>query len=244
MVAWREINGGDVLNVFFAVIIAAFSLGQAGPNVQALSSGAGAAANIFSVIERVPAIDAYSEEGKRVDQLRGQIELRGVKFHYPSRPDVPVLHHFSLTVEEGETVALVGESGSGKSTIIQLLERYYDPVEGSVLVDGVDIREYHIQSYREHLALVQQEPVLFSASIAENVSLGMPDARPAPSHDQVVDACTMANAKDFIERLPEKYATLVGERGGLLSGGQRQRVAIARALVKDPKVRSLPLALP
>ncbi|KAI9224072.1 multidrug resistance protein 3 [Blastocladiella britannica] len=228
-------TGGTVLNVFFAVIIGAQQLGIAGPNVQVIATARGAAAKVFEVIERVPTIDTQSDAGTRIKSVRGDIELRNVKFHYPTRPDVPILKDFSLTIKAGESVALVGESGSGKSTIIQLVERFYDPVEGQILVDGVDIKDYHLQTFREHLGLVSQEPVLFDATIAENVALGAISEQEV-TREQIVHACELSNAAKFIGKLPEGYDTPVGERGALLSGGQKQRVAIARSILKDPKI--------
>ncbi|ORZ35134.1 P-loop containing nucleoside triphosphate hydrolase protein [Catenaria anguillulae PL171] len=230
-----EINGGTVITVFFAVMIGAFSLGNSGPNIQVIATARGAAAKVYSVIERVPSIDTSSEEGVRVTELKGDIEFRNVSFHYPSRPDIPILKNFSLKIKAGENVALVGQSGSGKSTLIQLLERFYDPVEGEVLVDGRNIKEYHLQSYRQCIGLVQQEPVLFDATISENVALGAREGVQV-SRDQIIEVCKLSNAAKFIEKLPEGYDTPVGERGALLSGGQKQRVAIARAVISQCKI--------
>jgi ATP-binding cassette subfamily B (MDR/TAP) protein 1 len=164
--------------------------------------------------------------------MRGELALEDVSFSYPSRPDASIFSKFSLTVPAGATVALGGQSGSGKSTVIQLVERFYDPLAGSVLLDGVDIRELQLEWLRKQIGLVSQEPVLFATSIRENILYGKPDA----SEEEVVAAAKAANAHGFISKLPAGYATLCGERGTQMSGGQKQRIAIARAIVKDPKV--------
>jgi ABC-type phosphate transport system ATPase subunit len=141
-------------------------------------------------------------------------------FRYPSRPEAVVFNRFNLTVEAGTTVALVGASGNGKSTVVSLLERFYDPESGAVLLDGRDIRELNVQWLRNTMGLVSQEPVLFSSSIADNIAYGKPGA----SMQEIVAAAKMANAHDFVTAFPDAYATLVGDRGIQLSGGQKQRV--------------------
>ncbi|HEY0886770.1 MAG TPA: ABC transporter transmembrane domain-containing protein [Ramlibacter sp.] len=158
------------------------------------------------------------------------VAFEHVIFHYPSRPLTPALHDFSLAAAPGETVALVGASGAGKSTVFQVLLRFYDPREGRVLLDGVPTRDLSLHDLRSRIALVPQEPVIFSASALENIRYG----RPLASDDEVVAAATAAFAHDFISALPERYGTFLGERGVRLSGGQRQRIAIARAILKNP----------
>jgi ATP-binding cassette subfamily B protein len=158
---------------------------------------------------------------------RGEAKLERVTFHYPARPETAALTEFTLAVAPGERVALVGPSGAGKSTVFQLLLRFYDPESGRVLVDGVDARECDPLALRTRFALVPQEPVLFGASVAENVRYGRPDATDA----EVRAACEAAYALEFIERLPQGFDTFLGERGVRLSGGQRQRLSIARALL-------------
>ncbi|ORX89508.1 ste6-like protein [Basidiobolus meristosporus CBS 931.73] len=239
---WNDIDVGNVFNVFFAVIIGAFSLGHVAPNLQAFAFAQGAAAKLYDAIYRVPAIDSSSAEGiQPTERTNGLIEARDIHFTYPSRPDVPILKGINLTVEPGKTVALVGTSGSGKSTIIQLLERFYDPLEGEILLDGRPIKSLNVHWLRRQIGLVSQEPTLFKCTIAENVAHGLigtayENESAEKKMELIEEACKMANAHGFIMTLPNKYDTHVGERGFLLSGGQKQRIAIARAIVKDPRI--------
>jgi ATP-binding cassette subfamily B protein len=162
----------------------------------------------------------------------GRIAFRDVGFCYPSRPDEPVLDGFDLAVEPGETVALVGPSGAGKSTVMQLLLRYYDPQQGRVTLDGVDLRDAALDEVRRRIAIVPQDPVIFGATARENIVYGLPGV-----DEQVLrDTLVAAHADSFIDQLPHGLDTYLGERGVRLSGGQRQRIAIARALLRDPTV--------
>jgi len=163
---------------------------------------------------------------------RGEVVFDAVTFHYPSRPQQAALQDFSLHIRPGEKVALVGPSGAGKSTVFQMLLRFYDPAQGRIRIDGLDIRELALTSLRSQLAMVSQDAVIFAASVIDNVRYGRPDA----SEALVRQACEAAFAAEFIEQLPEGYATDLGERGVRLSGGQRQRIAIARAILADRPV--------
>lgn len=211
------------------------------PELQAISKAQGAAAKLYQTIDRVPSIDSSSADGLRLDHVKGVISFENVKFHYPSRPNVPILKGYTATFEAGQTVALVGASGSGKSTIVALTERFYDPIEGTVLLDGHDIKTLNVKWLRQQIGLVSQEPTLFATSVRGNVEHGLigskwENAPDAERFELVKKACIDANAHDFIMKLPDGYDTNVGERGMLLSGGQKQRVAIARAIVSDPKI--------
>lgn len=236
-----ECTLSDILTILLAVIFGAFSLGHVGPWVSSFTTAISAAAKIYGTIDRVSPLDPMASAGKTFDTLEGTIELRNVKHIYPSRPEVVVMEDVSLLVPAGKTTALVGASGSGKSTIVGLVERFYDPVGGVVLLDGQNIQGLNLHWLRQQISLVQQEPVLFATSIFNNIRHGLLGPRfqhlsVEKTKEMVLDAARMANAHDFITALPEGYETNVGERGFLLSGGQKQRIAIARAIVSDPKI--------
>uniref|UniRef100_A0A8C0HS18 MDR1 protein n=1 Tax=Buteo japonicus TaxID=224669 RepID=A0A8C0HS18_9AVES len=223
---------GNVLTVFFSVLIGAFSIGQTAPSIEAFASARGAAYTIFNIIDNEPQIDSYSETGYKPDHIKGNLEFQNVYFNYPSRPDIEILKGLNLKVSCGQTVALVGGSGCGKSTTVQLIQRFYDPKEGTVTIDGQDIKTLNVRYLREIIGVVNQEPVLFATSIAENIRYGHEDV----TMEEIEKATKEANAYDFIMKLPNKFETVVGERGAQLSGGQKQRIAIARALVRNPKI--------
>ncbi|KAF9183970.1 Multidrug resistance protein 1 [Haplosporangium sp. Z 767] len=227
---------GEVLNVFMGMIIGAFALGNIGPNVASFASAQGAAYNIFQTIDRVPTIDSASPAGAKPENVQGHVVVRDVDFHYPSRPDVPILKKMNIEVKPGQTVALVGHSGSGKSTIVGLVERFYDPISGSVTLDGIEIKDWNVSYLRDTIGIVSQEPVLFNATIKQNIALGIRKDQAEPTDKEIIEACRLSNAHDFISNLPDKYNTMVGEKGALLSGGQKQRIAIARALIKNPRI--------
>ncbi|XP_027395680.1 phosphatidylcholine translocator ABCB4-like isoform X2 [Bos indicus x Bos taurus] len=218
--------------VFFSILIGAFSIGQAAPCIDAFANARGAANAIFAIIDSDPKIDSFSERGHKPDNIKGNLEFRDVHFSYPARPDVQILKGLNLKVESGQTVALVGNSGCGKSTVVQLVQRLYDPDVGSIIIDGQDIRTFNVKYLREIIGVVSQELVLFATTVAENIRYG----RGNVTMDEIQQAVKEANAYEFIMRLPQKFDTLVGERGAQLSGGQKQRIAIARALVRNPKI--------
>ncbi|XP_072995684.1 ABC transporter B family member 9-like [Typha latifolia] len=225
-------NGGVVINTLFAVMTGAMSLGEATPCVTAFAAGQAAAYRIFEIIKRKPEIDAYDTSGIMLEDIKGNIELKDVYFSYPARPDHLIFDGFSLKVASGTTMAIVGESGSGKSTVINLVERFYDPQAGEVLLDGINIKTLRLGWLREKIGLVSQEPLLFATTIRENIMYGKENA----TSEEIRAAAELANAANFIDKLPEGLETMVGERGAQLSGGQKQRIAIARAIVKNPKI--------
>ncbi|CAM5112321.1 unnamed protein product [Natator depressus] len=223
---------GKVLTVFFAILIGAFSVGQTAPGMEAFANARGAAYAIFNIIDNEPQIDSFSETGYKPDHIQGNLEFHNVYFNYPSRQDVKVLKGLNLKVNCGQTVALVGSSGCGKSTTVQLIQRFYDPEKGMITIDGHDIKTLNLRYLREIIGVVNQEPVLFATTIAENIRYGREDV----TMEEIEKAVKEANAYDFIMKLPDKFETIVGERGAQLSGGQKQRIAIARALVRNPKI--------
>ena len=214
--------------VFYAALVAA-SIGALSEVWGDLQRAAGATERIAEILAIRPEIVVPANPRPLPDPPRGALHFERVRFHYPSRPDTPALDDFSLSVTPGETVALVGPSGAGKSTVFQLLLRFYDVAAGEIAVDGVPLPQADPAALRRRMALVPQEPAIFAASVLENVRYARPDADEAA----VRAACRAAFADEFIDRLPEGYATWLGERGQRLSGGQRQRIAIARALLAD-----------
>ncbi|KAK8913700.1 ABC transporter B family member 11 [Platanthera zijinensis] len=225
-------TGADVINVIFAILTGSFSLGQASPCMTAFASGRAAAYKMFETINRKPEIDAYDTNAKKLDDIHGDIEFRDVYFSYPARSDEQIFRGFSILISSGTTVALVGESGSGKSTVISLIERFYDPQAGVVLIDGTNIKDLQLRWLRGKIGLVSQEPVLFTSSIKDNISYGKENA----TTEEIRIAAELANASKFIDKMPQGLDTMVGEHGTQLSGGQKQRIAIARAILKDPKI--------
>ncbi|KAG7570773.1 ABC transporter-like [Arabidopsis thaliana x Arabidopsis arenosa] len=225
-------TGGQVLNIIIAVLTGSMSLGQTSPCLSAFAAGQAAAFKMFETIERKPNIDSYSTDGKVLDDIKGDIELKDVYFTYPARPDEQIFRGFSLFISSGTTVALVGQSGSGKSTVVSLIERFYDPQTGEVLIDGINLKEFQLKWIRSKIGLVSQEPVLFTASIKDNIAYGKEDA----TIEEIKAAAELANASKFVDKLPQGLDTMVGEHGTQLSGGQKQRIAVARAILKDPRI--------
>ncbi|CAN1353019.1 ABC transporter B family member 11 [Linum perenne] len=225
-------SGGQVINVIVAVLTASMSLGQTAPPMSAFAAGKAAAYKMFETINRRPTIDASDPRGKTLEEIRGDIDFKEVNFSYPSRPDEQIFSSFSISIPSGTTMALVGESGSGKSTVISLIERFYDPQSGEVLVDGINLKEFQLKWIRQQIGLVSQEPVLFASSIRDNIAYG----KDGSTDDEIKAATELANAAKFIDKLPQGIDTMVGDHGTLLSGGQKQRIAIARAILKNPRI--------
>ncbi|TGN61532.1 ATP-binding cassette domain-containing protein [Paracoccus liaowanqingii] len=260
-IATRAVMTAIVIFLIFAGVIGVLWIGArdvqegamtAGQLVQfviyaiLVSSATGALSEIWGELQRAAGAterlaELLSAEDTLVDPphpqplpqpLRGQIALQGVGFRFPTRPDAAALDVIDLTIRPGETVALVGPSGAGKTTVIQLIQRFWDPAEGRVTLDGIDLRDLARTDLRGQIALVPQDPVIFAASAAENIRLGRPEASDA----EVQAAARAAHAHEFIAALPQGYETALGERGVMLSGGQRQRVAIARAMLRDAPI--------
>nr|KYP54372.1 ABC transporter B family member 19 [Cajanus cajan] len=232
LIAKNELDGGSAIACFFGVNVGGRGLALALSYFAQFAQGTVAASRVFFIIERIPEIDSYSPEGRKLSSVRGRIELKSVSFAYPSRPDSPILHSLNLVLPSSKTVALVGASGGGKSTIFALIERFYDPIEGIITLDGHDLRTLQVKWLRDQIGMVGQEPVLFATSILENVMMGKDNA----TKEEAIAACAAADAHSFISNLPLSYDTQVGDRGTKLSGGQKQRIALARAMIKDPKI--------
>jgi ATP-binding cassette subfamily B protein len=222
-----RITAGELSAFVFYAMVVASAAGALSETWGELQRAAGSTERLMELMDTQPRLAAPARPTPLPVPPRGEVKLERVTFRYPARPEVPALADFSLAVAPGERVALVGPSGAGKSTVFQLLARFYDPEAGRVLVDGVEARECDPHELRRRFALVPQEPVLFAASVAENVRYGRPDA----TDEAVRAACAAAYALEFIERLPQGFDTQLGERGVRLSGGQRQRLSIARALL-------------
>ncbi|OLN93242.1 Leptomycin B resistance protein pmd1-like protein 6 [Colletotrichum chlorophyti] len=242
MIARREVDGiGTVFTVLFSVLIGSGSINGIAPHVPVFVRAATAASELFSLIDRTSDINPLDESGQRPSEVSGVITMQAINFSYPTRPDIRVLEDFSLQIPAGKVTALVGASGSGKSTIIGLLERWYNPASGAIKLDGISIRDLSLTWLRTTIRLVQQEPVLFNGSVFDNIVNGLVGTswETASRDDQmqrVKYAAGLAYADGFIENLPNGYDTRIGERGGLLSGGQKQRIAIARSVISDPKI--------
>jgi ATP-binding cassette subfamily B protein len=236
------VGGQDVINgamsageltafVAYAVLVAA-AVGAISQVVSELQRAAGAMERLMELLEAENEITAPENPRQLNSEFKGLLELSDVRFAYSSRPETPALDGVNLAIQPGENVALVGSSGAGKSTLFDLVLRFYDPQSGSVLLDGIDIRELDPQLLRSHIAIVSQQPAMFTGNVWDNIRYGRPDA----SDDEVRAAAESAFAHEFIEKLPEGYDSYLGESGIRLSGGQRQRIAIARAILKDPEI--------
>ncbi len=230
LVAGGEMTAGGLTAFLVYTLLIAMGLGTLADIWAEAMKGLGAAERVFELTGRKPEMPVSG--GRRLERVAGRVAYEGVRFRYPTRPDVEVLQGIDLAVEPGQVVALVGPSGGGKSTMGAMLSRLYDPTAGRLTLDGVDIRELDPAWLRRLVGVVSQEPVLFSTTIAENVRYGRPEASDA----DVRDALRAANAETFVTSFPDGLATRVGERGQQLSGGQKQRIAIARALLKDPRI--------
>ena len=225
-----DLSGGDLSAFVFYAVVVASSVGSLSEVIGDLQRAAGATERLIELLEARPEIEAPAAPTPLPEPPRGAVALEGVRFAYPAHPERSTLEGISCLVEPGERVAIVGPSGAGKTTIFQLLLRFYDPAEGRIAFDGVDLRDADPLALRRRIGLVPQEPVIFSASARENIAYGAEE----PSEAEIRRAAEAAQALGFVEALPQGFDTFLGERGVRLSGGQRQRIAIARALLRDP----------
>ncbi len=236
------VGGSDVINgtmssgdlgafVFYAIIVAS-SLATISEVLGELQRAAGATERLIEILQVESHIVAPSQNITSPQALSAEVAFDDVTFHYPSRPDQAAAEHLTLTAKEGKVLALVGPSGAGKTTLFELLQRFYDPQLGKVTLGGVDIRQFDPHELRKQMALVPQQPALFSHDVFHNIRYGNSQA----TDEQVIEAAKKAHAHEFIMNLPEGYNSFLGERGVRLSGGQRQRIAIARAILKDPNI--------
>lgn len=225
----KAMTAGQLVQFLFYAVLVAGSVGALSETWGDLQRAAGAAERLSELLHAEPDIKAPAHPLALPQPARGAVRFRNVTFRYPSRPETAALTELSLDITPGEAVALVGPSGAGKSTVFQLLLRFYAPQSGTILFDGVDTARLDPVALRRNIGVVAQDPVIFSGTLAENIRYGKPDA----SDDAVRRAAEAAAASEFIEALPNGYATAVGERGTTLSGGQRQRIAIARAILRN-----------
>lgn len=223
---------GELIQFLIYAVMVAGAVGALSEIWGELQRAAGATERLVELMQAVDPVLDPAAPAALARPVRGAIGFHGVRFRYPARPEVSALDGVDLEVRPGETVALVGPSGAGKTTILQLLLRFYDPAQGRITIDGVDIATLARADFRRSIAMVPQDPVIFAASAAENIRFGRPEATEA----DVIAAAKAAAAHDFLSALPQGYDTFVGERGVMLSGGQKQRIAIARAILRDAPI--------
>jgi ABC-type multidrug transport system fused ATPase/permease subunit len=228
LVGSGEMSVGDLVSFVLYTTFIGGSIAGLGDIYGQIQKARGSSERVLEILEEEP----ESTQGMVEGEFHGKIKFENVRFRYPTRPEVEVLKNVSFEVQSGEKVALAGHSGAGKSTIMQLLQRFYELENGRILVDDQELKNWDLHILRDHIGIVPQEVLLFGGSIRENIAYAKPNA----SEEELILAAKKANAWQFISKFPEGLDTLVGERGVKLSGGQRQRVAIARAILKDPSI--------
>ena len=228
-----EVQGvGDLISFVLYTTFIGASFGGIAEMYAQIQKAVGATERVFELLEETPEEINANPKTTSLEKIKGNVAFQNVAFSYPSRKEVEVLKNVNFTAEFGQKIAIVGPSGAGKSTISSLLLRFYDITSGEILVDGKSIYDYDLENLRGNMSIVPQDVILFGGTIRENIAYGKPDA----SDEEIMLAAKQANALNFVEGFPEKFETLVGERGVKLSGGQRQRIAIARALLKNPSI--------
>lgn len=228
----NELLIGDLISFILYSAFVGASFGGIAELYAQIQKAIGSVERVFEILDEQPEALEIGVVQTNLKRVEGNVKFVDVAFTYPSRKEIQVLKNITLTAKKGETIAIVGPSGSGKSTLVGLLLRFYDPEKGQLLIDDVDAKNYSLTELRNNMAIVPQDVLLFGGSIKENIAYGKPNA----TIEEIAEAARKANALEFIERFPEQFETVVGERGVKLSGGQRQRIAIARAVLKDPSI--------
>lgn len=232
MASRNQLLIGDLISFILYSAFVGASFGGIAELYAQLQKAVGATERVFEILDEQPELLDITDQKGIVNRVEGNVVFENIAFTYPSRKEIQVLKSVSFTVNKGETIAIIGPSGSGKSTLVALLLRFYDPESGRILIDGMDTKSFSLTELRNNMAIVPQDVLLFGGTIKENIAYGKPTA----TISEIAEAARKANALDFIDSFPEKFETVVGERGIKLSGGQRQRIAIARAVLKDPSI--------